>query len=93
MDAQVGSVVPDFKLFSVNGVDRTPGQEAQGLHRDTLAGPEPERDFTVVNSAWMLDDFHEANGATRFVPQSHIRGDTVAICIKIDEVCIQIDGI
>ena len=74
----VASVLPvEFKLFSFNGLDPKPGHGHQGLHRDTLAGPEPdERNFTVVNSLWMLDDFSQANGATRFIPQSHVRGDT-----------------
>jgi ectoine hydroxylase-related dioxygenase (phytanoyl-CoA dioxygenase family) len=72
----VGSVLPEFKLFSLNGLDPKLDCGHQGLHRDTLAGPEPERHFTVVNSVWMLDDFSRANGATRFIPQSHLRGDT-----------------
>ena len=72
----VASVLPDFKLFSLNGLDPKHGHGQQGLHRDTLAGPEPGRNFTIVNSVWMLDDFDESNGATRYVPQSHIRANT-----------------
>ena len=72
----VASVLPDFKLFSLNSLDPKHGQGQQGLHRDTLAGPEPSRNFTIVNSVWMLDDFDESNGATRYVPQSHIRANT-----------------
>ena len=68
----VASVLPDFKLFSLNGLDPKPGCGHQPFHRDTLAGPEPDGDWTIVNSVWMLDDFAE-NGATRVVSESHVR--------------------
>ena len=71
----VASVLPDFKLFSLNGLDPKPGCGHQPFHRDTLAGPEPNGDWTIVNSVWMLDEFRHTNGATRVVSESHVRGD------------------
>jgi len=69
----VASALPDFKLFSLNGLDPKPGCGHQPFHRDTLAGPEPDGDWTIVNSVWMLDDFCQTTGATRVVSESHVR--------------------
>jgi len=46
------------------------------LHRDQSVYPLPP-DFppVVVNTMWALDDFTEANGATRLVPGSHRWGE------------------
>ena len=42
------------------------------LHADQIFVPEPwAREPQGLNVAWCLDDFTEANGATRFVPGSH----------------------
>ncbi len=56
------------------GIHIGPGEAAQVLHRDEaiypLTRPHPP---VVVNTMWALDDFTEANGATRLVPASHRR--------------------
>lgn len=42
------------------------------LHADQIFVPEPwASEPQGMNIAWCLDDFTEANGATRFVPGSH----------------------
>ena len=76
----VSSVLPDFKLFSLNGSEPKRGfggRDAQGrtvpLHRDTLAPPPQDEAWTLVNSVWLLDDFSKSNGATRLRPESHRR--------------------
>ena len=50
-----------------------PGEVAQVLHHDDgiypLLRPHPE---VVLNTMWALDDFTEANGATRIVAGSHV---------------------
>lgn len=49
-----------------------PGGGEMVLHADQLFMPEPwAAEPQGMNIAWCLDDFTEANGATRFVPGSH----------------------
>ena len=44
------------------------------LHADQIFVPEPWASAPQgLNVAWCLDDFTEANGATRFAPGSHER--------------------
>ena len=69
LDAVLG---PSYQLSAPTGIEIGPGEKAQVLHTDDgiypLPRPHPE---VVVNSMWALDDFTEANGATRVVPGSH----------------------
>jgi len=60
----------DFKVFSLNGRSALPGEGHQALHVDWRGAVVPG-DYHISNSIWMLDDFTEANGATRVVPGSH----------------------
>jgi ectoine hydroxylase-related dioxygenase (phytanoyl-CoA dioxygenase family) len=49
-----------------------PGGGEMVLHADQIFVPEPwASEPQGMNIAWCLDDFTEANGATRFVPGSH----------------------
>lgn len=49
-----------------------PGGGEMILHADQIFVPEPwSSEPQGMNVAWCLDDFTEANGATRFVPGSH----------------------
>lgn len=49
-----------------------PGGGEMVLHADQIFVPEPwASDPQGLNVAWCLDDFTEANGATRFAPGSH----------------------
>ncbi len=65
----------DFKLSSLNARFALPGEGLQHLHAD-WRGAVPPGEFEVCNSIWLLDDFTEANGATRVVPGSHNWGKT-----------------
>jgi len=61
---------PLAAIYSANIVGG--GGEAQFLHQDQI-GVQPTTQFAVgVNIIFCLDDFTEANGATRIVPGSHI---------------------
>lgn len=66
------AILGPHQLSAPVGIQIGPGEKAQALHRDDsvypLPDPHPE---VVVNSMWCLDDFTEANGATRLVPGSH----------------------
>jgi len=67
-----GVLGPSYQLSAPTGIEIGPGEKAQVLHTDDgiypLPRPHPE---VVLNSMWALDDFTEANGATRVVPGSH----------------------
>jgi ectoine hydroxylase-related dioxygenase (phytanoyl-CoA dioxygenase family) len=69
LDATLGK---SYQLSAPTGIEIWPGEKAQVLHTDDgiypLPRPHPE---VVLNSMWALDDFTEANGATRVVPGSH----------------------
>src|SRR5437763_7225408 len=69
-------VLGAYQLSAPAGISIGPGQGAQPLHPDDaiypLPRPHPE---VVVNVMWPLQDFTEANGATRLVPGSHRWGD------------------
>ncbi|GHJ47522.1 hypothetical protein Cs7R123_48640 [Catellatospora sp. TT07R-123] len=61
----------DIRLSMLNMRSQLPGQKRQKLHVDWYDGPAPNGDYKVCNAIWALDDFTEANGATRVVPGSH----------------------
>src|SRR5262245_26126312 len=67
-----------YQLSAPTGIEIGPGESAQPLHPDDgiypIPRPHPE---LVVNVMWPLDDFTEANGATRIVPGSHLWSDRV----------------
>jgi ectoine hydroxylase-related dioxygenase (phytanoyl-CoA dioxygenase family) len=65
-------ILGHYQLSAPTGIQIGPGEKSQVLHRDDGIYPLP-RDFpnVVVNTMWALDDFTEANGATRFVRGSH----------------------
>jgi ectoine hydroxylase-related dioxygenase (phytanoyl-CoA dioxygenase family) len=60
-------VLGPFLLSTTVAVEIHPGETAQTLHTDGSAWPVPPGGpEVVVNAIWALDDFTEANGATRF---------------------------
>src|SRR5260370_33354320 len=66
-------VLGHYQLSPPVGIRIGPGERAQMLHTDDaiypLSQPHPP---VVVNTMWPLDEFTERNGATRFVPGSHL---------------------
>lgn len=49
-----------------------PGSRSMALHSDqALVIPEPWLEPWALNVIWCLDDVHDANGATRYLPGSH----------------------
>jgi ectoine hydroxylase-related dioxygenase (phytanoyl-CoA dioxygenase family) len=61
-----------YQLSAPTGIQIGPGEKAQILHRDDGIYPlPPGAGHVVLNTMWALDDFTEANGATRLVPGSH----------------------
>jgi hypothetical protein len=72
--AAIGHVLSDFKLSSCSSRAALPGHGHQQLHADWWGEPIGPGDYQVCNSIWLLDDFTAENGATRFVPGTHLRG-------------------
>jgi ectoine hydroxylase-related dioxygenase (phytanoyl-CoA dioxygenase family) len=65
-------VLGHCQLSAPTGIEIGPGEVAQILHHDDAIYPLPRPHAEVVlNTMWALDDFTEANGATRVVAGSH----------------------
>jgi ectoine hydroxylase-related dioxygenase (phytanoyl-CoA dioxygenase family) len=65
-------VLGHYQLSAPTGIEISPGETAQRLHRDDSVYPLPRPHAElVVNTMWALDDFTEANGATHVIPGSH----------------------
>src|ERR1700687_1655337 len=63
---------PGFLLSNINANIAGPGGKPMFLHSDTDYVPAPFPPYALVaNAMWFLDDFTDANGATRIVPMSH----------------------
>ncbi|HEX4541417.1 MAG TPA: phytanoyl-CoA dioxygenase family protein [Acidimicrobiales bacterium] len=61
-----------YQLSAPTGISIGPGEQAQPLHPDDAIYPLPRpHDEVVVNVMWPLQNFTEANGATRIVPGSN----------------------
>ncbi len=61
-----------YQLSAPVGIQIGPGEKAQVLHCDHGIYPLPRGGPEIVlNTMWALDDFTEANGATRVVPGSN----------------------
>ncbi len=58
-------------LCNISGNITGPGGAAGLMHADQSFCPEPWSAAYGANAVWMLDDFTDANGATRIVPGSH----------------------
>jgi ectoine hydroxylase-related dioxygenase (phytanoyl-CoA dioxygenase family) len=72
----VERVLGHCQLSAPTGIEIGPGEVAQILHHDDAIYPVPRPHAEMVlNTMWALDDFTEANGATRIVVGSHRWGD------------------
>ncbi|MEW9853888.1 phytanoyl-CoA dioxygenase family protein [Novosphingobium sp. M1R2S20] len=61
-----------FIVSSFTGNIALPGSGSMNLHADqALVVPPPWTAPWAMNVIWCIDDVHEGNGATRFVPGSH----------------------
>jgi len=72
--ACVDTIGPQFKLSSFSGRTVQPGAAAQGLHVDVQLD---EDAWPLLGFILMVDEFREDNGATRFVPGSHLAESTI----------------
>jgi ectoine hydroxylase-related dioxygenase (phytanoyl-CoA dioxygenase family) len=71
-------VLGHYQLSAPTGIEIGSGERAQPLHPDDAIYPLPRPHAElVVNVMWPLEDFTEANGATRVIPGSHRWTDRV----------------
>ncbi len=67
-----GVLGPLFQMSVATAMCPDPGVDAQGFHQDDGHYPLPRpRPPFIANTLIALDEFHEANGATRLIPGSH----------------------
>ncbi len=65
-------LAPQYQLSSAVAICLGPDQAAQALHYDDQLFPVPRpRPPLVFSAMWAIDDFTEANGATRVIAGSH----------------------
>ena len=65
-------LAPQYQLSSAVAICLGPDEDAQALHHDDQLFPVPRpRPPLVLSAMWAIDDFTEANGATRVIPGSH----------------------
>jgi len=63
---------PNFIVSNFTANIALPGSESMNLHSDqALVVPPPWLYPWAMNVIWCLDDVHDGNGATRFLPGSH----------------------
>jgi ectoine hydroxylase-related dioxygenase (phytanoyl-CoA dioxygenase family) len=64
----------DYLISNFSANVTTPGSGRMQLHADQGYVPPPWPDQPLAcNVAWLLDDFTEDNGGTRYVPRSHLK--------------------
>ncbi|MGH9300940.1 MAG: phytanoyl-CoA dioxygenase family protein [Acidimicrobiales bacterium] len=72
LGVMAGLIGDAFQLSGATGIHIGPGEVAQVLHYDDAIYPLPRPHPDVVaSSLWAIDDFTDANGATRVIPGSH----------------------
>ena len=67
---------PDMRISMVNARDVPPQTGVRmSFHMDSDKGRvRDEKGYNAATAIWMLDEFNVANGATAFVPGSHLLG-------------------
>jgi len=72
----VGSLLgEDYLISNFSANVTTPGSGRMQIHADQGYVPPPwPAEPLACNVAWLLDDFTEENGGTRYVPRSHLKG-------------------
>ncbi|WP_166425695.1 phytanoyl-CoA dioxygenase family protein [Paraglaciecola sp. 20A4] len=69
---------PNYLLSQAQMINILPGEAAQPLHYDDgfYPVPRPREPFGAA-SIWAIDEFTEENGATVFIPKSHMFGQEI----------------
>jgi hypothetical protein len=69
-------ITDDAVVSNFTGNIAFPGSQSMKIHSDhALVMPPPWLERWGLNMIWCLDDVHDANGATRYLPKSHLVRD------------------
>lgn len=69
-------LMPGYLISAFLAILVHPGETAQAMHFDDAFVRQPRpRPSNMVSVIWAIDEFTETNGATEFVPGSHLWGD------------------
>lgn len=80
---------PDFLISNFSANITAPGSQKMVLHADQGYVPAPwPANPLACNVAWLLDDFTEENGGTRFIPGSHRHGRSPDPALEHETVAI-----
>ena len=76
---------PEVRASMVNARDVPPHTGVRmSFHMDSDKGRvRDEKGYNAATAIWMLDEFSTANGATAFVPGSHLLGKARERCSRI----------
>lgn len=79
-----------FLISNFSANITAPGNQRMQLHADQGYVPPPwPAQALAVNVAWVLDDFTEENGGTRYVPESHRAGTGPEVGAAYDSIAIE----
>ena len=78
LGACVATIGKPFKLSGMRARILEPGAPAEALHADTKHGA---KDWPLLGGIFMVDAFTSDNGATCFVPGSHLHSTEPAECM------------
>jgi len=72
------TLLPNYLLSNLQSIRIFPGETLQPVHTDDafyIGYNRPRPVMLGMSAIWALDDFTETNGATEFVPGSHLWGN------------------
>ena len=81
----------NYLLSAALAINVHPGETPQPLHRDDTSKEDNfghMETLTGVSMMWAIDDFTEKNGATEFIPKSHIDGNAVTVSKGLCRACM-----
>ena len=81
----------NYLLSAALAINVHPGETPQPIHRDDTSKEENfghSKPLTSVSMIWAIDDFTEKNGATEFIPKSHVDGNEVTVSKGLSRACM-----
>jgi ectoine hydroxylase-related dioxygenase (phytanoyl-CoA dioxygenase family) len=84
---------PNYLLSNAQFINILPGEDAQALHFDDsfykIPRPRPALGAATI---WAIDEFTETNGATVFIPKSHVWDSQTIPTLEQTQPCLMPEG-